>query len=211
VIFAGKNTKISRLQIPIAEGYESKKIRRAVTYFNSTHSEGKILMAEINQQTAHPPGRIRSKKLSTRIDMTPMVDLAFLLLTFFILTTTLMKPSAVEVVMPDKPETNPLPPVPAKRVLTFILDENDQLFWRHGITDPIQAVDFSHEPVNRLLIRMNTEIDKMLVLIKASEGSKYKNLVAILDELEIAGINRYCIVDITTEDKGLLKDRKHGQ
>ena len=146
--------------------------------------------------------RIRSKKLSTRIDMTPMVDLAFLLLTFFILTTTLNKLKVMEIAMPEKtPETRP---VPEKRVLTLLLDGDDKIYWRQGVSVPkLESVKFSQ--IRRLLISKNKEIDKMLILVKATDKSKYKNLVDMVDEFAIAGIDRYCIVDVTPEDEELIK------
>jgi len=163
-------------------------------------------MAEINQHQGMASSRahIRSKKLSTRIDMTPMVDLAFLLLTFFILTTTLSKLKVMEIAMPEK--TKETTPVPEKRVLTLLLDAGDKVYWRQGITSArLESVKLSHDPINNLLTTKNAEIDKMLVLVKATDKSKYKNLVDIIDELAVAKIERYCIVDITPEDEQLIR------
>jgi len=164
-------------------------------------------MAEISQpQSGGKATRIRSKKHSTRIDMTPMVDLAFLLLTFFILTTTLNKLTVMEIAVPEKPNGAPLPPITANRVVTFILDGDDKLYWRHGITDPLESIHYSHAAVNKLLTTKNAAINKMLVMIKATDRSKYKNLVDIIDEINEAKVERYCIVDIDQEDKDLIKD-----
>jgi biopolymer transport protein ExbD len=162
-------------------------------------------MAEINQSTgSNSPGRTRSKKLSTHIDMTPMVDLAFLLLTFFILTTTLNKLRVMEIKMPEK--TTETTPIPEKCVLTLLLDGGDKVYWRQGISIPkLETVKFSHEQVNKLLVSKKEEIDKMLVLVKATDKSKYKNMVDIVDELALAEIEYYCIVDITPEDEELIK------
>lgn len=161
-------------------------------------------MAEINQpQAAHKSVRIRSKKLSTRIDMTPMVDLAFLLLTFFILTTTLSKLNVIEIPVPEKP-TGPPPPVPARRVLTFILDGDNKIYWRHGLEDHLESIAFKHDPINKLLMTKNAEIDRMIVLLKATDRSRYQNFVDIVDEIVRAKISNYCIVDIEPEDEILL-------
>lgn len=168
-------------------------------------------MAEINQTSGkHSPNRVRSKKHSTRIDMTPMVDLAFLLLTFFILTTSLQKAKVLELTMPEEP-ANPVtqPPINEKHVLTLILDADNKIYWRHGISTPkLEVVKASHEEVGKLLTRMNREIDKMLVLVKATGRSKYQNLVDVMDGIEIAKVERYCIVDITKEDEALLKENQ---
>ena len=162
-------------------------------------------MAEISQSAGiSSRARVRSKKLSTRIDMTPMVDLAFLLLTFFILTTTLNKVTVMELNMPPKtPETKP---VPEKCVLTLMLDGSDKVYWRQGISTPkVETIKFSHESISKLLTTKNAEIEKMMVLVKATEKSNYKNLVDIVDELAQAEIKNFFIVDIEPGDKELMK------
>src|SRR5882757_7813537 len=112
-------------------------------------------MAEITQSSgSNSRAHIRSKKLSTHIDMTPMVDLAFLLLTFFILTTTLNKLKVMEIVMPEK--TVETMPVPEKCVLNLLLDGGDEVYWRQGISIPkLESVKFSHHPINKLLTTKN--------------------------------------------------------
>jgi len=152
-------------------------------------------------------GKIRSKKSSTRIDMTPMVDLAFLLLTFFILTTTLSKPQTMEITMPEKPKPDDKPPeVNEKKVLTLVLGANDKVYWYVGITEPeAKKVDFSKDGIRKVLIEKKAEIRDLIVLIKAMDDSKYKNMVDILDEITITSIQRYAIVDITSADKEIVR------
>jgi len=152
-------------------------------------------------------GKIRSKKSSTRIDMTPMVDLAFLLLTFFILTTTLSKPQTMEITMPEKPKPDDKPPeVNEKKVLTLVLGANDKVYWYVGITEPeAKKVDFSKDGVRKVLIEKKAEIRDLIVLIKATDEAKYKNMVDILDEITITNIQRYAIVDITPADKEIVR------
>jgi biopolymer transport protein ExbD len=152
--------------------------------------------------------KVRSKKSSTSIDMTPMVDLAFLLLTFFMLATTFNKPQTMEITMPEKPKKEDNQPlVNEKKVLSLVLGKDDKVFWYVGITDPqIQVTNFSQEGVRKVLLDQNQQIKDLVVLIKPSDGSKYKNLVDILDEMQISNVARYALVDITPEDVELIKN-----
>ncbi len=168
-------------------------------------------MAEIsNEGGGKKDGKVRSKKTSTKIDMTPMVDLAFLLLTFFVMTTTLNKPQTMEITMPEKPKAEDQPPVVnEKRVLTLVLGSDDKIYWYLGITDPkINVTNFSTTGVRSILLRENAQIKDMVVLIKPSDESRYKNVVDILDEMNISNIARYALVDITEVDKQLIKEAK---
>src|ERR1700748_459745 len=95
-------------------------------------------MAELDTSGGgkHKGGKVRSKKASTRVDLTAMVDLAFLLVTFFMLTTTLNKPKAMDLVMPDKDEDLKLQePVPETRTLTVLLGKNNKVEWYRGLVD----------------------------------------------------------------------------
>jgi len=166
-------------------------------------------MAEIsNEGSGKKDGKIRSKKTSTRIDMTPMVDLAFLLLTFFVMTTTLNKPQTMEITMPEKPKNEDKPPlVNEKHVLTLLLGRNDKIYWYLGITDPkVEMTDFSNNGVRQVLMKENADIKDMVVLIKPSDESRYKNVVDILDEMNITNIGRYALVEITDVDEQLIKE-----
>ena len=151
-------------------------------------------------------GKIRSKKTSTRIDMTPMVDLAFLLLTFFVLTATLNKPQTMEITMPEDDKTE-APKVNERHVLTLVMGKNDKIYWYIGITDPsVKVTNFSNTGIRKLLLEKKRDIPKLIVLIKSLDESKYKNMVDILDEMNINSIQRYAIVDVTQIDKDLIKD-----
>jgi biopolymer transport protein ExbD len=136
-------------------------------------------MAEVSQQSGGKPkdGKVRSKKSSTRIDMTPMVDLAFLLLTFFMLTTTFNKPQTMELTMPEKPKPgDEAPLVNEAKVLTLILGAQDKIYWYKGITDPkLDVTDYSKEGVRKLLAKTNSEVKGLVVLIKPSDESHYSN------------------------------------
>src|SRR5688500_18239127 len=168
-------------------------------------------MAEISNQGGDKKGgKVRSKKTSTRIDMTPMVDLAFLLLTFFVMTTTLNKPQTMEITMPEKPKAEDKQPVVnEKRVLTLVLGAENKVHWYLGITDPkVEISNFSNHGIRKVLLQQNSQIKEMVVLIKPSDESKYKNVVDILDEMNISNIARFALVDITSVDKELIKESK---
>jgi biopolymer transport protein ExbD len=171
-------------------------------------------MAEINTDNQKTQGKkVRSKKLTTRIDMTPMVDLAFLLLTFFMLATTFIKPQVKELTLPEKTEDESIQPlINEKKVLSVILGDNDLVYWFIGITNPeVKQTDFSSEGIRSVLQEHNQQIEKMVVLIKPDNSSNYQNLVDILDELEISGVDRYALVNITPEDQALIARYKNEQ
>jgi biopolymer transport protein ExbD len=167
-------------------------------------------MAEISQGGGggKKDGKVRVKKASTKIDMTPMVDLAFLLLTFFILTTTLNKPQTMELTMPEKEKEGDKPPeVNEKKVVTLILGEKDKIYWYVGITDPkIELTDFSKDGIRKVLTQKNSEIPGMIILIKPGKDSKYRNMVDILDEMNITEMKRFAMVKITPVDEELVKE-----
>ncbi|MET3977785.1 biopolymer transport protein ExbD [Mucilaginibacter sp. UYP25] len=158
-------------------------------------------------------GKVRSKKASTRVDLTAMVDLAFLLITFFMLTTTLSKPKAMDVTMPNKDEkTKEQLPVAASRSMTILLGANNKLEWFIGEPGKSQPTTegYGKDGLRKTLIEKGKEIQAsfgnyMVVLIKPSDKSNYKNLVDVLDEMKITAVQSYAIVDILPGEVELLK------
>jgi len=172
-------------------------------------------MAELDTSGGgkHKGGKVRSKKQSTRIDLTAMVDLAFLLITFFIMTTTLAKPKAMDLAMPDKDEkTKDQLPIAASRSLTLLLGSDDKLEWylgEPGKSAP-EVTNYGPNGLRKLLIEKGKDVQAktgkfMFVVIKPSDKSRYKNMVSTLDEINIANIQAYGIVDITAPEIELLK------
>lgn len=152
-------------------------------------------------------GKVRAKKQSTKIDMTPMVDLAFLLLTFFILTTTFNKPKTMEVNMPDKvKDEKEQTKINEKDILNLILGENDKIYWYIGLTPPVSETNYSKNGVRKVLLEQTRANPKMMVLIKPEENSRYENMVNILDEMDITDIKRYAIVEYTDDDKTIIAE-----
>ena len=166
-------------------------------------------MAELEQKQVGKKGKKKGrKKMSTRIDLTPMVDLGFLLVTFFMLTTTFSKPQTMEINMPVKPkgdikeeEQNMLK---ASRAFNVLIGGENKLYWYRGLphepVEPLTETNFSSDGIRKVLLEKNITVKDMVVLIKPTDQANYKNVVDILDEMSICNIKRYALVDITTDD-----------
>jgi biopolymer transport protein ExbD len=205
-------------------------------------------MAEIIQnEGGKQKGKRRAKRHSTHIDMTPMVDLACLLLTFFMLTTAFSKAKVMEIVLPEKTEDiKNQPEVDSARALNIILVGNNEVLWYNGLANPakpplpvLHKTDFSDDGIRRVLLGRNRDlfakIDEMnqaviegkivmprdtldarrkqlkrsdklgpVVLIKASDNVKYKNIVDIIDEMAITNIASYALIDINDVEKQMV-------
>lgn len=186
-------------------------------------------MAELNTGGGDKSGKVRSKKSNPGVDLTAMVDLAFLLITFFILTTTLSKPQSMDLALPDKDkdkkEDAPPPETPAWRTMTVVLGDDNKLVYYIGQTSKPEEgtpkvenyggkgirkviLDKQEAVKNRVAsIGGNPEKDGLTILIKATKSSNYKNLVDILDEMAITKTKVYAIVDTTPEDLKMLEDK----
>jgi biopolymer transport protein ExbD len=172
------------------------------------------IMAELNQSPANTGNGRTSKKLSTRVDLTAMVDLAFLLVTFFMLTTSLDKPKIMSLVMPDG--TSDPAPVAASRTVTLCLGKDNQLvYYRGTLEKPIDApqiMTYSKDGLRRTLFNTSQKIKQetgkpMIVLVKPSDHSAYGNLVNAIDELNITQTQMYAVTDISAKDVDLLKQK----
>ncbi|MGI4864783.1 MAG: ExbD/TolR family protein [Janthinobacterium lividum] len=177
-------------------------------------------MAEIQQKgDSGKGGKKRAKKASTKIDMTPMVDLAFLLLTFFMLTTTFAKPNVLQLTMPAKVENKEEnTKIKASEAMTVILAPDDKVFYYFGLNQPndpsvsvpkIEVTDFSANGIRKVLLQRKQQVPKLTILIKTyvdkDKQAKYKDMVDILDEMNITDQSRYALVDISKEDLDLIK------
>ena len=194
----------------------------------------------------HKGGKKRGKKMSTRVDFTPMVDLGFLLITFFMLTTSMNKPQTMEINMPVKDEkVEDASKVKASQAVTVLLAKDDKIVYY--FIDPVsgepqtpQITNFSAGGIRATLLKENKQRnprldsipiykdmlnkgsinedqykgylsgirgykEALIVVIKASDKSRYNNLVDILDEMMICDIGRYAVVDITAPEVEMLK------
>ena len=139
--------------------------------------------------------------------MTPMVDLGFLLITFFIFTTTVASPTAMKFYLPkdvDKPEEQNK--VKESGAFTIMLGKADQVYYYEGL-DPtqIKATNFKGIRDEILRKKKSTNPEDLVMIIKPSEDATYKNTVDMLDEMAIAEIKRYAMVDISPTEYEILK------
>ena len=162
--------------------------------------------------------KVRSKKLNSKVDLTAMVDLAFLLITFFMLTTSLSKPQSMDLGLPDKNEEKKADDIKVdeKRTMTVLLGDNNQMKYYMGIMNtPMVPKDISYgrEGIRAELVKRKKEVlaytgnpDKgLIVIIKPSKKSNYRNLVDILDEMAIVDVPTYAIVDILPDEVRILE------
>lgn len=207
-------------------------------------------MAEIIQaEGKQKGGKKKAKKFSTRIDMTPMVDLMCLLITFFMLTTAFSKPKAMEITMPEKDDKNTekeAPKIAADRTINILISGNDKIYYYFGVADPKQPLpqliesNYSKDGIRKMLLQRNKLVFKAvydlkekvtkgeevmkdstltrkikelkktvdpkapIILIKADEKAKYKNLVDIIDEMAICTIANYAVVDMSDLEKQMI-------
>lgn len=152
------------------------------------------------------PGVKKSKKLSTRVDLTPMVDLGFLLITFFIFTTTMSQPTAMKLNLPK--DVNPVDQTPVKEsgAFTIMLGKADQVYYYEGL-DPTKLQNTTFKGIRDLIIdkKRRTPPEDLIVILKPDQDATYKNTVDILDEMTINDIKRYAMVDITPIEYQLIQ------
>lgn len=171
-------------------------------------------MAELNASEKKSGRRSSLSKVPPRIDLTAMVDLAFLLITFFIMATSLAKPKAMAITMPVN---GPPGADPATRTMTICLGNNNQALWYLGLPDnPIMApklVNYSKTGLRMAIINTGKTIFEktgkpMIVILKPSAHSVYANFVSALDELNITDVQTYAVAKISSKDIDLLKQQK---
>jgi biopolymer transport protein ExbD len=208
-------------------------------------------MGEIIQEEKQEKGtRRKPKKHSTHLDMTPMVDLMCLLITFFMLTTAFSKPKVMEITMPEKSDTQKKEDqtkIQADRTYNILLSGDDKIYWYTGLADPkkpplptLISTNYGKDGIRKVLLQKNKNVFKQIedlktkvlkgelvmadsvlnrkikeikktdkkspiILIKADEKAKYKNIVDIIDEMAICNIASYAVVDISDVELEMLK------
>lgn len=152
-----------------------------------------------------------NSRKAAKPDMTPLVDLGFLLITFFMYTTTFSTPNMFTFV---QPHADGKAPIKLSNTLTFVLGENNELYYHQAEVNKIQKedllkVDFSTNAIGKLLVMKRNSANKVenfTVIIKPSAKSTYKNLVDILDEMMIFNQGRYTIDELSANEMHLLAE-----
>ena len=165
----------------------------------------KKIMSEIivhnNENRKH-----RKKKLASNVDLTPMVDLGFLLITFFIITTTMSSKHALNVHLPADGSAT----ITAEsKTLTIILKGKNQVDYYNGKDlAHIATIGFENAGVRKMIVQKKQRLLKILgtdtgitIIIKPTAASNYANVVNALNEMPINGIKKFILTDISAEEK----------
>jgi biopolymer transport protein ExbD len=147
-------------------------------------------------------GLRKRKRLGIKIDMTPMVDVAFLLLIFFMVTTVFRRPLAMEV---NVPEPGAKVEVPASNVMTVYITKDGSLFYdvgQRGITSASWD-----ELRDDFVLELDYNPD-LIVLVKVDRNARYENMVDALDALDEARVQRFSIIPMTDSDKAVLGEHE---
>jgi biopolymer transport protein ExbD len=165
--------------------------------------------------SGHGAGVRRIAKHSLKVDMTPMVDLGFLLITFFVITTELSKPTMMNLYMPADGKPMPLG---ESNALSFLLGKNNTVYYYNGNWDDAkkkgEVFKTTYSPAEGLRkiinekqhrldagIKMNKEgRDGLMLLIKPGKEASYENVVDVLDEATISIVKKYAIMKLSDEE-----------
>lgn len=167
----------------------------------------------------------KGKKRSTHVDMTPMVDVAFLLIFFFMITTTLQRQKTMKLFLPaDVKNEEEQNKVKESQALTIIMARDNNLYYYYGI-----GQDAAKDPQNnvisttynlkdgigkviadkwRSVIQNSGGRDSMVVIIKPTEDASYENVVNILDNMNIFEVKKYALVPASDNDIRLMNAKR---
>ncbi len=162
--------------------------------------------------TARRAGVRKAKKHSLRTDMTPMVDLGFLLITFFVMTAELSKPKTMDLVMPtNKP--GPQTKLAESAALTVLVDANKVYLYEGSfsntkggetikmLTNGLRSLRLDIRNKQQRMDASGGDRKALMVLVKASEDATYSSVIDVLDEMLINGVEKYALVEITDEEE----------
>ncbi|MGL4630101.1 MAG: ExbD/TolR family protein, partial [Leadbetterella sp.] len=160
-------------------------------------------------------GKVRSAKKSGKPDMTPMVDLGFLLITFFMFTTTFSKPNKMDLNMPKKDGPVDDGKVKKSNTITILMGKDDRIFWYQEDIDDVKSsnlveTDYSSEGIRKdVMNKKATALNKDMftVIIKPTKDCNFKNTVDILDEMSITNNKKFAIVDVEKVEQDAYNEK----
>lgn len=177
-------------------------------------------MAEVQvKESGGKGGKVRSKKGGGKPDMTPMVDLGFLLLTFFIFTTTFSKPNMMKLNMPDKSDKDvnkqDKQDIKLSNTITIVMGKDNRVFWYQQALDAVTEADLVETNYSAAGIRADINKKRaaaldtavFTVVIKPTNDATFENTVDILDEMEITGNKRFAIVDLMPQEQKAYEEK----
>ncbi|MBI4531969.1 MAG: biopolymer transporter ExbD [Candidatus Latescibacteria bacterium] len=144
-------------------------------------------------------GKPQKRRVTIRIDMTPMVDIAFLLLIFFMVTTVFRAPQSMEINLPPSEQKVE---VAESNLLTLRVIDSGTIYWNIAKERP-QKIGI--KDLRKFLEEKNRANPKMIVLVKLDRKTHYAMMIDILDELQLGNINRFSFTSLTDADKEVLK------
>jgi len=142
--------------------------------------------------------RKKGRRLGVRIDFTPLVDVAFLLLTFFMYTTSMQRPQTMEINLPPKDVKVEMA---ESNLMTLRISDKGDVFWNIALDAP-KKLEWSK--IRSFLGEKITANPKLTVVMKFDRGGKFDRMVNLIDELNLARITRFSIAPITDNDKALI-------
>jgi len=141
----------------------------------------------------------KARRLGIRIDMTPLVDIAFLLLTFFMLTTTMSRPQTMEINLPPDKEVKV--EIAESNLLTLRMNEKGDLFWNVGIESPKRL---ERAELRAFLKQRVIDNPKLVALLKIDRAAKYNQMVEMIDEFQLSNVTRFSLAPLTEADLKLI-------
>ena len=151
------------------------------------------------RERKHGKKRKKARRLGIRIDMTPLVDIAFLLLTFFMLTTTMSRPQTMEINLP--PDREVKVEVAESNLLTLRMNEKGDIFWNVGIESP-KALERSG--LRAFLKQRVIDNPKLVALLKIDRAAKYNQMVEMIDDFNLSNVTRFSLAPLTETDLKLM-------
>ena len=179
-------------------------------------------MAEVQvKEQGGKGGKVRSKKNVPHVDLTPMVDLAFLLITFFMLVTTFNKPNVMDLGLPAKPKKDQKAPdteIHLSNSISLIIGKDNRIFWhqqdRAGLNvGTLNETTFDRTGITKVIEdakRRARDVTKFTVIIKPTDDAVYKNFVDILDEMTITKSEQYGVTDIKPWEQTVYEQKVGG-